>query len=344
MVSLDFLRLILGFPLLPNWNDLQLWVPNCLANLENLRELHLTDSQLNGTIGNLSMFHVLDVSRNQLSGMLPENIGNLSMLHELDVSYNNLRGMVTVAVFARLVNLESLNLSRNLFVLNFPPWIKTQWRLQYLDLRNASISGTLPSWFCDISCHITKLIRHATAVDLSSNLFKGPIPILPIEWDTLGNLSMLREVYVFDNNLRRMVAEAIFARLVNFETLYLSHNLLVLNVSHDWVPPFQLYHLVLGSLPLRTGFPPWIKTQWILQYLDLCNASISGILPSWFCDISFHIIQPDRSNNGIQGQSSSNLFKGPIPVLVPEVMDLNLSNNQLFGYIPANIGQIMFNL
>ncbi|KAL4194902.1 hypothetical protein AMTRI_Chr05g70760 [Amborella trichopoda] len=112
MVRPDFPRLILGLPLLteveaqyckllrlpPNSsllvlvslehlglsrNDLQHWVPYCIAKLSKLHVLDVSYNQLNGTlqeiIENLSMLHVLDVSANQLSGMVPENIGYLSI-------------------------------------------------------------------------------------------------------------------------------------------------------------------------------------------------------------------------------------------------------------------------
>ncbi|KAJ4782650.1 Receptor-like protein 12 [Rhynchospora pubera] len=54
----------------------------------------------------------LNLSRNQLSGMIPHNIGNLTSLEVLDLSMNLLSGTIPSSL-SHLTSLDTLNLSHN---------------------------------------------------------------------------------------------------------------------------------------------------------------------------------------------------------------------------------------
>jgi len=70
-------------------------IPESLANLGFLRELHLSKNSLSNTIppelGNLAQLTVLDLSHNKLNQSIPSNLGSIAVL---DLSSNNLTGKI----------------------------------------------------------------------------------------------------------------------------------------------------------------------------------------------------------------------------------------------------------
>ncbi|RVW49066.1 hypothetical protein CK203_117501 [Vitis vinifera] len=73
-----------------------------------------------------------------------------------------------------------------------------------------------------------------------------------------------------------------------------------LNVSPNWVPPFQVNKLDMGSCHLGPSFPVWLQSQKNLQYLNFSNASISSHIPNWFWNISFNLWYLSLSHNQLQ--------------------------------------------
>ena len=96
-----------------------------------------------------------------------------------------------------------------------------------------------------------------------------------------------------------------------------------LDVSSNWVPPFQLRDLVMGSCHIGPAFLAWFQSQKNLGYLDLSNASISSSIPNWFWNISSNLEYLILSHNQLQGQlpnsnigeSLPNLFSFLFPII-----------------------------
>ncbi|OIT40589.1 leucine-rich repeat receptor-like serinethreonine-protein kinase bam2 [Nicotiana attenuata] len=187
------------------------------------------DGPIPASLGTLQNLTNLGLSGNQLTGTLPESFGQLSELSVLDVSSNFLIGTLSEVHFKNLSKMKILDLSSNSFTLNvnpnwippfqirnldmeschlgpsFPTWLKSQKELKFLDISNASISDSIPGWFWDISSNLSLLncsfnqlngnlpnplpIFPFADIDLSSNLFKGtiPLPTVPIELLDLSN-------------------------------------------------------------------------------------------------------------------------------------------------------------
>ncbi|KAF7076703.1 hypothetical protein CFC21_081317 [Triticum aestivum] len=173
----------------------------------------------------LSNLSGLILGNNKLTGPVPLWIGELMKLTELDLSYNNLEGFINEEHLSGLESLEKLWLSNNsiALVLNstwvppsnltdiglrscllgpkFPLWLRWLTRLDNLDISNTNISDKVPDWFWAVASTVRTLnMRHnqiigslpstmehmrATAIDLSSNQFNGPIPKLPISLSEL---------------------------------------------------------------------------------------------------------------------------------------------------------------
>ena len=85
----------------------------------------------------------IDLSSNQLIGIIPEEIGNLIELVSLNLSNNNLNGEITSKI-GRLTSLEFLDLSRNHFSGLIPPSLAQIDRLSLLNLSDNNLSGRIP--------------------------------------------------------------------------------------------------------------------------------------------------------------------------------------------------------
>ncbi|KAK1274764.1 hypothetical protein QJS04_geneDACA011726 [Acorus gramineus] len=176
---------------------------------------------------------------------------------------------------------------------------------------------------------------------LSQNQLNGTIS------KNIGQLSELKVLDVAQNALQDTIFEHHFANLVKLEQLDMSSNSLVLNVSSEWVPPFHLKIIGLGSCRLGGHFPHWLYTQNNFDALNLSNTGISDTIPDWFWNLSSQATLLDLSQNEIRGMLpmnfassnisdinlSSNLFEGPLPPLPSNIQSLDLTNNSFTGPI-----------
>ncbi|KAL6289283.1 hypothetical protein ACE6H2_006793 [Prunus campanulata] len=159
-------------------------------------------------------------------------------------------------------------------------------------------------------------------------------------------MSQLRNIDFSMNSLEGVVSETHFSKLSRLKYLDLSSNSLVLNFHSDWVPPFQLYYIVLGSCKMGPHFPKWLQTQKDSSELDISNAGISDILPSWFWSNFRNASVINLSQNLIRGiftnltvefpynpelHLRSNQIEGPIPSTLLQASYLDLSNNNISG-------------
>ncbi|XP_076882411.1 receptor-like protein EIX2 [Bidens hawaiensis] len=94
-----------------------------------------------------SILHLLksiDLSRNNLSGNIPDEITSLYELISLNLSFNRLHGEVPKDI-GRLKYLESFDLSRNEFSGHIPWTLSELNFLSYLDLSFNNLSGRIPT-------------------------------------------------------------------------------------------------------------------------------------------------------------------------------------------------------
>ncbi|KAL0008807.1 hypothetical protein SO802_010309 [Lithocarpus litseifolius] len=166
-----------------------------LGQLKNLVQLDLEYNSLQGPIptslGSLLHLTELGLGGNQLNGTLPESLGQLSELFYFDVSSNHLTGIVNESHFSKLTKLKFLHLSSNSFTLNFSSNWAPPFQIQYLDMGSCHLGPSFPTWLKSQE-QVTYLdFSNASIsdVDLSSNLFEGPIslPVVAIELLDLSN-------------------------------------------------------------------------------------------------------------------------------------------------------------
>ncbi|GKV30611.1 hypothetical protein SLEP1_g39405 [Rubroshorea leprosula] len=294
-----------------------------LFNFSNsLVSLSLYSNQFRGpipeTFSCMTLLEELIFSNNQLEGGIPKSFGNLCKLRYLELYDNHLDGML-LELIGNLsgclqLSLEELCLGGNKIKGPLPDMIKNFHSLRVLDLFNTQLSGTVP--------------------------------------ESIGLLSNLDGLYISSNSLNGTINESHFSTLSKLRGLGMSSSSLSINFSNDWIPPFQLQYIRLGSCKLGPSFPSWLKSHRNFSYLDISESGISDSIPEWFWNLSSRVVYVNLASNHISGNLpdlstkfshsfppgidlSKNELEGPLPVLPVNVTSINLSENRFSGSISS---------
>ncbi|CAN6711048.1 unnamed protein product [Malus baccata var. baccata] len=297
-------------------------VRSTLSNInssKSLSSIHLSFNRLSTSsiflwMSNYSTSLVdLDLSFNQLEGAEPHSFSTLCSLQSLDLSGNNLSGQ-----FSRFVQILSTC---------------AQNSLEWLSLGENQLAGLLPDLTNFLS--LTELL-------VSYNQLSGRIP------ESIGQMSKLENLGLGMNALEGLISESHFSELSRLRELDLSSNSLVLNFQSNWTPPFQLNYISLGSCKMGPYFPKWLQTQNEYSFLNISNAGIVDILPSWFWGTTRYVTSIILSHNQIgeiftnltvdfvnypEVHLRSNQIEGQIPATLSHASYLDLSNNNISGSI-----------
>ncbi|KAE8801995.1 LRR receptor-like serine/threonine-protein kinase GSO1 [Hordeum vulgare] len=322
-----------------------------LENLQNLRELHLGSNRLNGSLPAsvfaLPCLEYLDLSENLFEGHIPINSSwnCYSLLQTIQLSGNKLSGKFDFFWLRNCTELKQIDLSRNtdLVVLvkmhgwvpkfklttlaiswcnldksmiTEPHFLRTQNHLQFLDLSNNNLPGSMPNFLFTNEAALVYL-------DLSNNLLVGSV--YPI-WQNQINLQL---VNVSLNNIEGQLPANISSMFPKLEFLDVSRN----NMSG--AVPSSLCNI--GSM----------------ESMDLSNNNFTGKVPSClFTDFSaLNILK--LSNNNLRGlilDGASNLsvmsaiyldnnkFEGTFPRnLSGNVKIMDLHDNKMSGELDTSL-------
>ncbi|XP_024027554.1 receptor-like protein EIX1 [Morus notabilis] len=350
--------------MLPN-NSLNGSLPKSLGKLSKVRSLSLAFNQLSGMLPNLAgiaSLEKLDLLKNQLNGTLSESLGQLSRLKELDLSSNSFSGVVTEGHFLNLSSLKSLILSHNSLSFNmssnwippfqlkelattssklgpaFPRWLRTQRKLESLDISKASISDSIPYWFWDLSSTLaymnlslnrihgelpnlsSKAYVYPT-IDLSSNHLYGSLPPFPP-----NSTILIFSKNMFSGNMSSLCA----TRLAPLNHLDLSDNRLSGELPTCWVKFKELFVLNLANNNFSGKIPISLVSLPQIALLHLRNNNFSGELPS-FKNLHRELVLLDIGDNRISGRIPE--WSGQS---LPSLTVLRLRSNELSGGIPTS--------
>ncbi|KAD5961716.1 hypothetical protein E3N88_13189 [Mikania micrantha] len=202
--------------------------------------MHLNDNKLSGKIpiqllqvSTLSI--ILDLSQNNLFGLLPTEVGDLNMLTILDLSDNNLSGAIPISL-GDCGSLLALSLKGNLFQGLIPQSLSSLKALVELDISHNKLSGQIPRFLQQLKLEHLNLSYNdfednnlsgaipislgdcgsLLALSLKGNLFQGLIP------QSLSSLKALVELDISHNKLSGQIPR--FLQQLKLEHLNLSYN------------------------------------------------------------------------------------------------------------------------
>ncbi|CAA2966002.1 LRR receptor-like serine threonine- kinase GSO1 [Olea europaea subsp. europaea] len=348
-------------------------IPETIGNLSLLRELYLSKNKMSGKIpvsfGELVSLEVVDLSENVWEGVITEShLKNLSSLRILSIG--QLRPNVSVVFnissdFMPSFKLVHIKIQACQLGPNFPTWLRNQTRLKNIVLNYAMIRDVIPDWFLNMGLELQELdvaynqlrgkipnslrfdrYDSVSIVDLSSNLFEGPLPLWssnvtglylrdnlfsgPIPSNTGTAMPYLQELDISTNNLCRTIPLSI-GNLRKLRALDISNNHLSGNIPQFWENLNLLYVLDMSNNSLSGTIPDSIGSLLDLIFLSLSTNNLSGELPSSLRNC----VQLTRLDIG------DNQFSGEIPVWIGENMPLllilRLRNNSFTGNIPSEI-------
>ncbi|KAD5962005.1 hypothetical protein E3N88_13478 [Mikania micrantha] len=207
----------------------------------------------------------LNLSSNEIQGMLP----NMTLVFErypgMDLSYNQLEGTMPVLPS----KLAALNLSGNKFSGTLSFLCQIDASLTFLDLSNNLFSGRLPD------C-LQKFQEKLVVLNLSNNSLSGEIP------SSLGSLSQLQALYLRKNAFVGDIPVSL-SKCTKLRFVDLGENKLSGDIP-TWIGRTlsDLYVLVIRSNKLEGSLPSQMCLLNNLQFLDLSNNVLSGNIPKCF--------------------------------------------------------------
>ncbi|XP_030937617.1 receptor-like protein 7 [Quercus lobata] len=279
--------------------------------IESLRLASLKLKTFPSFLRNQTSLLILDLSRNQIHGEIPNWIWELDLL-QLNLSYNYLEGPLL-----NLSSLGMLDLRSNQFQGQLPTPPPS---CSYLDLSWNNFSSVIPidignylsnTSFLSLSSnklngHIPEAICKATyleILDLSNNFLSGTIPHCLIAMsETLKVLDLRR------NNLTGKISD-IFPSNCSLQTLSLNRNLLEGMVPNSLANCTNLELLDIGNNRIQDEFPCHLKDISSLRVLILRSNKFYGSVGCGGLNATWSILQiVDLASNNFSGKLSIKSF------------------------------------
>ncbi|GJV01622.1 leucine-rich repeat-containing protein [Tanacetum coccineum] len=274
---------------------------------ERLEFLDLSRNLLSGKLPDclwgLTKLRVLNLGHNFLSGMLPRSLGYLGQLEMLCLYNNSFSGELPSS-FKNCTNLSLLDLGGNGFYGNVPAWIGEKFsKLYVLSLRSNNFFGTIPLQICQL---VTLQI-----LDLSINNFHGTIP------SCVNNLTtMVKKGFFVKQNIHHYKLEfVVVSEVVN----YAEHvdNKYIDNIMIEWQGKVNEFGSILG----------------LVKTIDLSSNNLTGQIPNEVTTLH-ELLVLDLSNNTLVGEIPRDIGQ------MTELLTLNLSRNRFSGEIPSTMSKM----
>ncbi|KAG7963681.1 hypothetical protein I3843_09G130500 [Carya illinoinensis] len=231
-------------------------------------EIFLDGSNIKGSIfqdiDNLSSLIILDLSYNELAGLIPTAWEKLGMLQVLYLHKNRLQGPIP-SNLCHLKSLFQLSLGGNELVGQIPRCINNLALLRYLYLGANKLTSTIPLTLWSM--------KDLLEVDLSSNSLSGPLSL------ELGNMKVLRELNLSNNRLSGDIPMTI-GSLKDLYLLSLAQNLFEGSIPESFGDLVSLELLDVSNNNLSGEIPKSLEALIYLKYLNVSFNRLQGEIPT----------------------------------------------------------------
>ena len=297
------------------------------------------DNKLDGEIPlstcNLSYIEVLDLSMNNLGGIIPECLGSPSILH-MHLYMNNFQGKLEI-LFPKSCLLRSFHIGSNQLEGPIPQSLINCKHLEVLDLGNNKLNDTFPSWLgnlknLEIFClgsnrfyghiansEVTSSFSHLRIIDLSHNDFNGSLPTKFFQ-----NLHAIINGSEKTGQAKYLLDE--FLNFIHMDPLSITYK----GVERRLMRILTTLTIIdFSSNRFNGEIPEILGELGSLIVLNLSHNSLTGPIPSSLSNLS-KLESLDLSSNKLQGRIPAQL------VNLDFLEVLNLSCNNLKGLIPRS--------
>ncbi|CAI9294928.1 unnamed protein product [Lactuca saligna] len=320
-------------------------LPNWLAKLTKLNELHLTGMNIKGEIppslANLTELGVVTMGRNFLTGQIPSSFFNLTKLTYIQLQENqlqgpisssfskfkslqfvslfsnNLEGRVDIDMFLHLNKLDTLRLGDN--------------RISLLSANNYT-NNTLPQLieFNLESCNLKEFPSFLRFQDklidlrLNDNKIDGLVPV----WIWNNSKETLQKIDLSYNSITGFHQHPRFLPWRSLQLFFISHNQVQGRLP---IPPQTTIAYAAENNNLTGEIPPMICEMKSLQMFDLFSNNLSGTLPLCFGSLSNSLSFLDLSRNNFHGKIMNSFMHGCM------LKSFDVSENRFTGQLPRSL-------
>ncbi|KAM0023588.1 putative leucine-rich repeat-containing, plant-type, leucine-rich repeat domain superfamily [Helianthus debilis subsp. tardiflorus] len=290
-------------------NDIQGHIPDWIGEIgkNQLSVLDLSNNSITGTIPNLQgkvptslykcqKLKIIDLGNNLLSDTFPGWLGDLPKLQALVLRSNNFHGGINITsskVKFPFPSLRVIDLSHNGFVGQLP----TKYFQNFNAMKNVVKNNTKPEYLSTgstyysitivmkgVEQHVPRILVELTIVDLSNNKFKGEIPYI------LGNLNSLKELNLSHNSLTGQIPHAL-GNISEIESLDLSWNQLTGEIPQSLADLTFLGSLNLSQNHLVGHIPQGKQFNTFDNYSFGGNPKLCGLPLTKKCSEHPHVLQ-----------------------------------------------------
>ncbi|CAH9060570.1 unnamed protein product [Cuscuta europaea] len=331
-------------------------IDSTFRNCSRLKNLDLSQNDIYGELppylGELQLV-TLELSKNNLSGTIPDQIWDSKTLMELSLSYNMLEGPLSIKSDA-LSPLRTLQLDNNRFEGRIPRTIRNLKNLMHLSLHGNKFVGQIPLelFNCtklvyldlsdnEFSGHVPKSIsqlKHIVTLFLSYNRFSGSIPgeiCAGFQNVPLPDSEFIQHYGMLDlsNNEFSGPIPTSIQQCVILKELFLQRNKLYGTIPYEISSLESLTNLDLSFNSLTGPLVPQLFFMKNLQGMHLSHNKIWGLIPENIGQKRMSLFKVDISHNLLTGPLPSSIFT------IESLTYLDVSMNGFSGSISLNIGQ-----